>query len=150
MSSSLGFVCDFTKKKKKTLNFVLIGCEDVLDLIRHIMLHGYHSLLKSIGEIEQNKLNLTECNIEIDDEYHVLSTVNIPFHCDWLQCCEQFVCPNNYYRHVENHILEDLLDENGELQKPAQTKMACRWKGKKSQYPSSFGSSVLHRLFYSG
>jgi len=110
------------------------GCEDVLDLIRHIMLHGYHSLLKSIGEIERNKLNLTECNIEIDDEYHVLSTVNIPFHCDWLQCCEQFVCPNNYYRHVENHILEDLLDENGELQKPAQTKMTCRWKDCVSEF----------------
>lgn len=82
------------------------GCEDLNDLVRHIMAHGYHTLLKALGDIVITKLNLSPCTIDVDDQYHMLSCMTGPFVCRWNECNTEYLCPNKYYRHVEKHVSE--------------------------------------------
>ena len=106
----------------------LQGCEYV-ELIRHIMFHGYHLLLKSIGEIEQTKLNLPKCAIPGDGHYALLVLLNGPSRCNWSHCDADFTCPNEFYRHVESHVVEHALMYSDTK---SQVKMQCLWLGNNS------------------
>jgi len=94
-----------------------------MELFRHIMYHGYHVLLKSLGGLVQAKMGLSTCRIEVEDPYVLLSNLS-PMVCQWEGCQTEFVCPDKYYRHVEKHGLESKPTENKEL------KMKCCWASK--------------------
>ncbi|XP_047142572.1 histone H4 transcription factor isoform X1 [Hydra vulgaris] len=99
------------------------GCEDLMELTRHIMFHGYHSLLRALGKLEQDKMSLNDCLIEQEDQYHMLSCVTTPFLCLWNNCAQEHCCPDKFYRHVEKHVLnsDSICDENNKY------RMQCYW-----------------------
>jgi len=98
------------------------GCEDLVDLYRHIMFHGYHAFLKGLGSLVQEELGVPACQIETDDPYHVFSYVVTPFVCRWNMCGAEFICPSEFYSHVSDHIDDEAKDIDVKLMR-----ISCQW-----------------------
>ena len=69
------------------------GCEDLVEMIRHVMFHGYHALLRGLGQHLLNEEGLQGCRISNDDPYHIFTFIVAPFICRWNSCGAQFLCP---------------------------------------------------------
>lgn len=96
-----------------------------MDLLRHVMYHGYHALLKALGKLVQTNLQLATCRIEMEDPYSMLLNT-IMFTCQWDGCLTEYACPNKFYRHVEKHVMESVVTNEGDTV----TKMKCSWESK--------------------
>lgn len=109
------------------------GCGDFMELLRHIMCHGYHVLLKALGKLVQMKMKLATCRIEMEDPYNSLPTLST-YICQWNGCHTEYYCPNKFYRHVEKHALETtpLQDETTDL------KMRCAWEICSNQFRDKY------------
>ena len=116
--------------------FLMVGCGDLDELSRHVMYHGYHVLLKALGKLVQESMNLAACRVAMEDQYSMLSIAS-PFLCQWKDCGAEFFCPDKFYRHVDKHGLdakptEDDQDVDGPSS--AELKFVCTWCGEKFVY----------------
>ncbi|XP_066925037.1 histone H4 transcription factor-like [Clytia hemisphaerica] len=109
------------------------GCGEWTELLRHVMYHGYHVLLKALGKIVQEKLQLATCRIEMEDPYNMLINAT-PLLCQWSGCNTEFFCPNKFYRHVDKHGLEThpLPDEKTDL------KFECSWEACNDRFRNKY------------
>ena len=86
------------------------------------MFHGYHALLKGLGQLVQTHLNIVPCRIEVDYPYHVLAYLTAPCICSWNNCNIEFICPEKYYQHVQEHICN--AAEGVDVKA---TRLHCQW-----------------------
>ena len=107
------------------------------------MYHGYHTLLKALGKLVQESMNLAVCRIEMEDQYNILS-ITEPFLCQWVDCTLELFCPNKFYRHVEKHALDTKAKESAVLPEgddgPTSNdlKFVCTWGGMFYLVPLNF------------
>lgn len=98
------------------------GCSDLMDLIRHIMFHGYHALLKGLAELVLSQLNIAPCRIDVDYPYHSLAYVTSPYVCFWGNCKSEFICPGKFYEHVQDHVNKVAEGVNVKMMR-----ICCQW-----------------------
>ena len=69
---------------------------------RHVLFHAYHMKLKCLGALAVISGGLRQCSFDVETS-DLLPDVSEAFLCRWESCDAQFLCPDNFYRHVDSH-----------------------------------------------
>ena len=102
------------------------SCENIAELLRHVLFHGYHARLKQLGKQAQAAADLSSCSLDSQTR-NLVPEFSDEFSCYWEQCDMVTSCPKFFYRHVQIHTEE--VQKEGPF-----GFVYCKWKSKISVY----------------
>lgn len=97
------------------------SCENELELISHVLFHGYHTYLKELGLRTQKVAKLSPCSLD-SQARNLVPEFPTEFCCQWDKCDMATCCPRYFYRHVDGHTTVAQKQDLDDL-------IHCKWKG---------------------
>lgn len=100
------------------------------DFYRHINFHAYHTILKTFGYAICQIINIPVC--QGDSKFRNLIPELSDYFCYWDHCRMSFITITDYFKHVNDHILE--LQNNSSIARYSESqiklkdvKVNCLW-----------------------
>lgn len=79
------------------------ACPTTEELDRHIFFHAFHTKIKSLGTVVLKEKNY-HCSLD-SSGCNMIPEIPEPFQCMWEDCKVSFASAQNFYWHVQSHVV---------------------------------------------
>ncbi|KAG1679712.1 Histone H4 transcription factor [Nymphon striatum] len=102
-----------------------VEADPVLQLLSHVLFHGFHTKIKCYGANMLKRDKVGECELDRSG-CNVVPELPIILQCGWKDCTSAFKNPEYFYRHVNDHANQskDTIDKT-----KLEHRLECLWQG---------------------